>query len=412
MLKRIINQSVLSESSWIIVVLCLITSAGRFVMDSYLSSIPFIGQDLGVSDHYVELTMTVYLLGFGMSQLVYGPLSDRYGRRSILIIGLSIFLVANTLCAFSSSFAGLVIARFVSGLGIGASGVLNRAIASDCFKGAAFSKVWSYTLTTVVIVLVAAPLIGSEVQAVFGWRANFILMTLYVLAVLFFVVLGLPETQLNRTCSGNIVNHAIKSYNTILKTTSFLKGAMCYTLVFSGLVAYFQISALLLTGKFGLSCREYGMTSFIIALSYMAGGIIVNRFVLKWGVQYLLKVGVAMVTMSGLWMLLWGQQTNLMSVLLPVSLYAVGARIVIPNAISSAFEELRHLGGSASGMMGCIQILGSAVVSFLMSFANAESSLSLGVLFFVLGMSSFCVIYIDSFSSIFSSIRIRRIGKI
>src|SRR6185312_15459727 len=119
----------------LIIILCLISSVSRFVMDSHLPSLPAISETLGISGNDVQHTLTFYLLGFSVSQLIYGPLSDTYGRKKILIGGLIVFLLGNTACALTSSPLVLQGGRLIAGAGAGACGVLNRAIASDRFSG-------------------------------------------------------------------------------------------------------------------------------------------------------------------------------------------------------------------------------------------------------------------------------------
>lgn len=381
----------------IIIILCLITSMGRFVMDNYLPSLPAISTAFSASADYVQLTLTLYVLGFGLSQLIYGPLSDRLGRKKVLIGGLILFLMANTLCMFTHSLSVLLLARLLSGLGMGVCGVLNRAIASDCFHGAEFSKAWSYTTTTLVIVLIIAPLIGSGVQELFDWRANFTVSTLFVGIALLIIFLKLPETHHHKLTSMTF-KKVITNYQVILTSRSFIVSTLCYTFAFAGLIAYFQISPFLLMNVFHLSPVQYGYTSLIIAASYLTGGLLVNRLAHILGIKLLLIIGIALIISSGTLMITWNieNQISLVSVLLPTALYVVGARIIIPNAMAGAFTGFRHLGGSTSGLIGGIQMLGTALISSIMVNFNYRSPLPLAFLFTLLGTGSliaFCYMY-------------------
>lgn len=387
------------NTTWIIALLCLITSMGRFVMDNYLPSLPAIAAALQISENSVQLTLTLYMLGFGISQLIYGPLSDRYGRKKILLAGLTLFLLTNTLCAFSNSFALLLAARFLAGLGMGVCGVLNRAIASDCFSGAEFSKVWSYTTTTLVLVLMIAPLIGSGIQELFYWHANFIVGSIFAGITLYMIVWKLPETNQTHRLESISIKKIFTHYKEIIATPAFITSTLCYTFAFAGLIAYFQISPLLFMNALGLSPLQYGYTSLLIALSYLAGGVLVSQLARKLGTQPLLVIGICIIIMAGLWMLSWnsGEKMTLPSVLIPCALYVMGARIIIPNAMANAFIRLRHLGGSASGLIGGIQISGAALISFTMTYFDYRSPLPLGFLFSLLGISALITFFLISF---------------
>ncbi len=380
-----------SETVSIITILCLITSMGRFVMDNYLPSLPAISLALNAPIDGVQLTLTLYILGFGLSQLIYGPLSDRFGRKKVLISGLMLFLITNTLCVFTNSLSILLAARFFAGLGMGVCGVLNRAIASDCFSGVQFSKAWSYTTTTLVMALIVAPLIGSSVQELFNWRANFAVATLFVGIALFIIWWRLPETNHTNRLNSITFKKVFSNYKEILVSRSFFVSTFCYTLAFAGLIAYFQLSPFLLMNKLHLSPLQYGYTSLVIAASYLTGGLIVTRLARTLGTKLLLVMGIVLITASGLLMISWNfeSETTLISILVPTTIYVVGARIIIPNAIAGAFAGFRHLGGSASGLIGGIQMLGTALISLIMINFSYQSPLPLGFLFTILGIGSF-----------------------
>lgn len=379
----------------IILILCLISSLGRFVLDSYLPSLPAISLYFNMADSSTQKTLTLYLLGFSLSQLIYGPLSDRYGRRVIIMAGMAIFLLGSFVCSIAVTPTVLFISRLIAGIGAGACGVLNRAIASDCFKGAEFSKAWSYTTTTLVLTLIVAPVLGGYMQDAFGWRSNFVLATFFVCLTLFILFYFLPETHKQTPAIPLKIPQIVKNYYQILLSPTFFMCTLCYTLAFSGLIIYFQISPLLYIKVFGLTATQYGWSSLIIAASYLIGGLLVSKLVSVIGIRKLLFLGTALLIGGGVSMLLayYFNHVQLYTVLLPSAIYVIGARIVIPNAIAGSMKEFRHLGGSSSALIGCIQMSGSSLISLLIAKCNYSSPFPLALFFTGLGLVSLTTIF-------------------
>lgn len=380
----------LRDNFRIIVIICLISSLGRFVLDSYLPSLPAIGTYFNIPNSSTQLTLTVYLFGFSISQLIYGPLSDRYGRRIIILLGMFIFLIGSFVCAIAATPTILLISRLIAGIGAGACGVLNRAIASDCFKGAEFSKAWSYTTTALVLTLIIAPVLGGYMQDAFGWRSNFILATIFVCLTLFIVMRFLPETHRHEASVPLKLPVILQTYYQILLSPTFFMCTLCYTLAFSGLIIYFQVSPLLYIKVFGLTPSQYGWSSLIIAGSYLVGGILVRRLIQFIAIKELLFLGTILLIGGGLTMLIayYCNYVNLFAVLLPSAIYVIGARIVIPNAIAGSMKEFRHLSGSSSALIGCIQMLGSSLISLLIAKFSYDSPFPLALFFTALGIIS------------------------
>ncbi len=378
----------LTHSQRLILILCLITSVGRFALDSYLPSLPAIEKDFAIPVVLAEWTLTFYLFGFGLSQLIYGPLSDRYGRRNILLLSFVILILGNLFCAMTTSIDNLITSRFIAGLGGGASGVLNRAIASDYFKGPAFAKAWSYTTTTLVFTLIFAPMVGAYAQAYSGWRGSFVVTAVYVAIIFLLVAKFLPESnqQLNQ--------HALKpkmiwkNYKTLFMHRSFLLNTLCYSLSFSGLIVYFQSMPFLLINQLGLTYHSYIISAVITALSYLLGGFIVNRYVHKLGIKTLLFNGIVLMIISGITLLLSALifPTHLILIIIPAVLYVIGTRIIIPNATAGALKEFPSMNGSASALIGSLQMISAGIISFIVSIADYKITLELGFTFGSLGL--------------------------
>lgn len=379
----------------IIAILCLISSLARFVLDSYLPSLPAIADAYGITEQKAEYTLTFYLLGFSLSQLIYGPLSDRFGRRIVIIVGLCIFGFGNVLCALSNSASILMFARIIAGVGAGACGVLNRAIASDIFAGAEFAKAWSYTTSALVLTLCIAPVVGGYMQEMAGWRGNFVVSTLLVGLVLGFILKYLPETNQSLRTSTIHLQQILSDYGIILKTREFMLGSVCYTLAFAGLIAYFQVSPILLINHLQLSPSHYGWCALIIAMNYLVGGILVNQLAGRIQRQYILLIGALVLILGGALMLILAllrTTSNVYLVLIPAAIFVIGARIVIPNAIAGSMETLRHLNGSTSALLGFIQMLGSSLLSVWIATFDNSTALPLGCFLLGIGLLTVCVV--------------------
>lgn len=378
----------------LIILLCLISSLARFAMDSYLPSLPAIQISLNLTSSATQLTLTTYLLGFGFSQLLYGPLSDYMGRKKILLLGMNIFLIGMIICTFANSAAFLLFGRLIVGVGAGVCGVLNRAIAGDCFKGAEFAKVWSYTNTALVFTLILAPLVGGYIQEWIGWRANFFMIVILITFVTFILINKLPETHLVLRSEQMSFRKTIHQYQKILMSSSFLINTLCYAFAFSGLIAYFQVGPLLFIKYFHFLPSTYGWLGIIIGLSYFIGGSIVTKLVHRIGTKKLLYRGLLIMFIAGMGMLFVANlfPKNWLFILVFTIVYIIGARIVIPNASAQGFEEVQSNRGSVSAMMGCIQMSISMLVSFTIAHFSASSAIPLSL--FWLGMSGLSLILI------------------
>ena len=380
----------------IIVLICLISTIARYSLDSYLPSLPAIEAYFSATHFTAQLTLTAYLLGFSVSQLVHGPLSDQYGRRKIIIYGLSIFIGSSLLAVFVNSIYELILWRLLAGIGAGAAAVLNRAIASDNYQGADFANAWAYTTSTLTFVLILAPLIGGFIQDNFTWQANIVFTAAYVGCILFILFKYLPETNKYRGQYRLKPGYVLRDYFTMLFNKIFISNLLCYTCAFAGLIAYFQTSPFLFINTLGYSATQYGLISLYIAASYFLSGLLIQRLIHKLGTQFMLVSGLILMGLAGILMLLsyLGDLLNLYGILIPAIIYVIGARFVIPNAMAGSLGEFPKQAGCAAALIGFVQMLGSAVTSFFISFFYQENQLLLAFTFILLaGIALLCFKY-------------------
>ena len=183
------------ESPVVTVLLTALVGFGAISTDLYLPSLPAIGESFGSTTAEVQLTLSVFLVGFAVSQIVYGPLSDRFGRRPVLIGGVAIYLLATLACLAAGSIGLLIGARFVQAVGACAGVVLGRAIVRDIYGREGAAKMLSYMGVAMALAPALGPILGGILQVLFGWRANFLVLAIFGGVCLLGVLLVLPETN-------------------------------------------------------------------------------------------------------------------------------------------------------------------------------------------------------------------------
>lgn len=386
-----------------LIILCLTVTVGRFALDSYLPSLPAIAHYFNGTNSAAQLTLTFYLLGFGLSQFVYGPLSDRFGRRKIMLLGFFIFVLSSILCTVSTSLTFLILARLLGGIGAGAGSTLSRAVVSDMYEGINIAKAWAYVTTSLMVSLMIAPVIGGYIQDVFGWRYNFLISTLYASLIFLILFIFLPETNLKLDNSALKIKKVMHNYFSLLTHAQFIGYIFCSTLAFSGLVIYFQLSPFLFINKLGLLPSQYGWLSLFIASSYVAGGFIVNRFSEKMGIHRMLTLGMLLLVFGGVVMLLCSAANylNIITVLGPSIICVIGSRIVIPNAMAGSLSYFKYIAGYASAVSGGIQMVGSALISYLIAQFHQEAQLTLSLVFIINGIISIVILNLLIIKNVF-----------
>src|SRR5208282_3539309 len=240
--------------------LAMLTALGPLSMDMYLPSLPDIARVLQAPTARVQLTISSYLIGFAVGQVIYGPLSDRYGRRPVLLGALILYATATLVCAATQSIDTLIAARFVQAIGGSGSIVLARAMVRDLYSGARAGRELSLMGSIMGFAPIVAPMIGGILQTAFGWRASFILLG--GIAVIAIAVVGrlLPETLHKRAGEPISLSSLIPGYGAVLRHRGFLAYLGIITATYAGLFAWVSGGSVVLQGVYGLSAVAFGFT--------------------------------------------------------------------------------------------------------------------------------------------------------
>ncbi len=337
-----------------VLVLAMLMGVQPITTDLYLPALPALSESLGASMSQAQLTLTALLLAFGLSQMVWGPLSDRFGRRPILLLGLSTYMVAAIGSTFASSMEQLILWRIAQGVAMGAGVMCARAIVRDLYAPAEGARVMSKGLTGLGIIACAAAPTGGLLADHFGWRVALLPLTVFSAATLALVIWRFHETLPQKNLQALQPRNLVRAWAGILRHPTFWAFSLLSTASFGGLFTFLASSSFIFIKVLGLSTTVYGLLMFSMSLSYIAGTFLCRRLLAAFGVRRTVAIAGACSLFAGTSMgvlALLGVQ-NTWAIMLPVYLYMVGHGVHQPCGQSGAVGPFPKTAGAASALSG------------------------------------------------------------
>lgn len=383
-----------AESAGMTVLLAVLVSMGPLSTDMYLPSLPWIARDLNANDADTQLTLSVFLIGFAGGQIFYGPISDRFGRKPVLLTGLGLFILATALCATTQSIEFLIAARFCQALGACAAVVIARAIVRDLFAAERAARIMSFMGALMGAVPAVAPVLGGVLQAAFGWRSSFIVVALIGIAIVIAVVVLLPETNRFSGKTPRTFGGLFASFGILLRHSDYRRYILSTGFCFGGLFAFISGSSFLFQGYYGFTVLEFGFVFAVAVLGYIAGTLFGARITTRRGIDRTLSLGAWVLIAGGLGMLLLVQfdPPRFWHVLAPMTVYMAGVGLTLPQAMAGALTPFPERAGAASSLLGFCQMSFAALVGILVGQTLEHGPLALGIAIASLSLLNFAVI--------------------
>lgn len=364
----------------VVLVLTLLLGIQPVTTDLYLPSLPSLTQGFGSSMAQAQLTLTALLLAFGVSQLVWGPMSDRFGRKPILIGGMLLFCVAAIGGASSTSMEQLIGWRVLQGVAMGAAVMCARAIVRDLYPPSEGARVMSKGLTGLgVIACTSAPL-GSLLSEWFGWRSALIALAMFGAITLVLLITRFRETLARPNPEALSPGPLLRAWSGIARHPTFWAWSLLATASYAGLFSYLAASSFVLLGVLGLSKTQYGLSMFSISFSYIIGTFICRRLLLRFGVRRTVGLAGALTltggTLIGVLPLLGVQ--SVWSVLLPFYLFMLAHGVHQPCGQSGSVSPFPQAAGAASALAGFVMMLVAFAIGGWLGLALTDPALGAG----------------------------------
>jgi DHA1 family bicyclomycin/chloramphenicol resistance-like MFS transporter len=332
--------------------------------DLYLPSLPGLRREFGLGVAEVQLTLSVFIAAFALSQLVYGPLSDRYGRRPVLLAGFGIFVAASLACAAAQSIEQLIAARFFQAVGACSGQVIGRAIVRDVYGAQGAARMLGYITAGTAAAPVLGPAVGGVLTVLFGWRAGFVLLAVVGAALLTLAARRLRESNLHPDPHALAIRGVARNYLAVARDRRFAGHALCVAATYGGVFAWISGSSFIMIETLGVPVALFGVWFGVTVVPFVVANLVTARLVTRVGIAPMLRLGVALALLGGLLLAalaLAGVHT-LAAVLLPVALFLFATGLINPCAMAGAIAPFPRLAGTASALMGCMQMSTGAAV--------------------------------------------------
>ncbi|MBW1596523.1 multidrug effflux MFS transporter [Streptomyces sp. JJ38] len=361
-----------------------LTALPPLSMDLYLPALPQVGEALGSSAAGVQLTLTTCLLGLALGQVVVGPMSDQFGRRRPLLVGMVCYVVASVACAVAPTIGTLTLFRLLQGLAGAAGIVIARAVVRDLFDGLAMARFFSTLMLISGTAPVLAPVFGGQLLRVTDWRGVFLVLAVLGLALTVVTANLLPETlPPDRRHSGGLPT-ALRAMRGLLADRVFSGYLLTGSLAFAGLFAYIAASPFVVQEIYGASPQAFSLLFMVnsiglVAVGQLNGKVLVGRFDLDR--VLLLGLGVTGAAALALLLMTSGMfgEPGLPAIATGLFVLMSGMALVLPNANSQGLQRAPHAAGSASALLGTAQFLVGAVASPLVGVAGEDTAVPMAV---------------------------------
>lgn len=367
----------------LLLLITILYANGILAATMYLPSLPTIGEQLAAPADILPITLTAYFLTFAGGQLLFGPLSDRYGRRPLLLGGLAMMVVGSAACALVDSLPALLWSRAAQGLGAASAMAIGRAIVNDVYERVEAARATSVISAAMAIAPIISPLIGGLIEQYIGWRANFWISGGITLAVMLVLMLRMPETHAPGASNGPLLQGILRDYGILLSSRIFLTFGLLNMGIFAGLHGFSAAAPAVL-----IVSMELDPVSFGVLMAFGSGGFFIGALLSSWlgarlGLRRMVELGVICMVAGAVGLAVWIEifGPGIASIVMLRTLWAIGMGLALPNSVVAAVGVNPAALGAGAALSGFLQTMGGIMGSAVNALFPAGDALSLGFAF-------------------------------
>jgi len=354
---------------------------GPLSTDMYLPALPAMTRYFDVGIDRMQLTLSVYLVGFAIAHLFFGPLSDRYGRKPVLAGGLACYSAASVGCALSSSIEVLVLCRFFQAAGASAGTVIGRTMVHDIYGPLDSARMLSYIASAMALGPMVAPLAGGYLAIAFGWPAIFWVLGIFCTTALIGYAVAVPESLTRKNRDATRWRGLAINYRALLRDRGYIGYTLCVALVYSGLFAFLSGASYVLIDYFGVASQHFGWWFMAVVAAYVVSTVAAGRLHWRFGTPRLVVAGAGVNLAGALLMLALAiaDVRHPLAVVGPQMVSMLGVGLVLPQSLAGAMAPFPRIAGTASAVTGFVQMTLAALVGIAVGELHDGSPLAMAV---------------------------------
>jgi Bcr/CflA subfamily drug resistance transporter len=368
---------------------------GVMAVKFILPSLPNIAEQLHTTSTLAKYTISIFLFGKAMGMLFFGPLSEKYGRKIFMLIGLILFTLGNMLAFTAHTISILLLARLIQGLGVSATVMIGRAMINDKYKNNKAAIIFSHVFLAASVIIAFLPMLGSIIATDYPWQISFIIMAAYSFIIFIVCLFFLNETHTSHPDVSLNINKVFNYYKTITSHPVFLGYVLCSIFMIAGESAFNTASSFLFIKSYGVSKNTYGMLITCLDLGHLIGTLFCGYLVKKYDLANMMGAGVAILAGSTLFMTVFVNlgYANIPMIIIPMTIYYIGTGFVMTITAVGAATPFPRLIGISSAASLSLNFTFSAISSAIMSHLSTQTAGPVTLLIAGFGLAAFVVWY-------------------
>ncbi len=374
----------------VVILLTMLTALGPITTDLYLPALPSIQAFYHTDVPTVQLTLSVYMVVFAVCQLFYGPLSDRFGRKPIILIGTLIYLFGSVVCLIAPEIEILITGRVLQAIGGCAGVILARSMVRDIYGQSRSAKILSYMGTAMAVAPALGPIIGGYLTIIYGWQASFAILAIFGGLCVLGIIFILQETNHHKDPHAIHPRQTLRNFATLIKDRHYTGYLLIATFSYSGLFSFISGSAFVFIDILGLSADQFGYCFAAAVAGYMIGTQLGGRIVGTIGIVRIVGAGTITCAVAGIIMLVLAilSATQVAAILGPMILYMIGLGMAFPSALAGLIGPFPKMVGAASSLAGFGQNSFAAFVGLMVAHSFNMTQLPMAIGICLMGIAS------------------------